>query len=262
MLDSLIKYKPKKDITLFIPNDAAFAALPPDYMASLHEQPGIVDQMIDYHTVLGKVTTDTLVGNQLLATELKPTKLKVSVYINGITVDDAHLVTPDKEFSNGFLHVIDKVLVPPGLTLMELLDVDPELSTFKNFVKKSGMEDLLTKEEQTTVFAPSNEAFVHMSEFQKKFFLESEKGIKMLLQRHMIKGVLVSIGMSKNALYTVPSIQSEGINLTFGSDETTLQINKLSKAVTLDMLATNGVLFKIDRVLECVSCKDIGKKEL
>ena len=77
----------------------------------------------------------------------------------------------------------------------------------------------------------------------------------------MIKGVIVSIGMSKNALYNVPSIQSESISLNFDPDETTLRVNKLSRAVTLDMLATNGVLYKIDRVLECQSCKEIDENE-
>jgi len=48
-------------------------------------------------------------------------------YIKGLTVDDAHLMITDKECSNGVLHVIDKVLVPPGLNMMELLDVDSEL---------------------------------------------------------------------------------------------------------------------------------------
>jgi hypothetical protein len=67
-----------------------FLALPPDYMASLHEQPGIVEQMIDYHTVLGRVTTNLLVGNQLLETELKPTKLKVSVFMNVSIVEILH----------------------------------------------------------------------------------------------------------------------------------------------------------------------------
>jgi uncharacterized surface protein with fasciclin (FAS1) repeats len=60
--------------------------------------------------------------------------------------------------------------------------------------------------------------------------------------------------MSKNALYNIPSIQSESISLNFDPDETTLRVNKLSRAVTLDMLATNGVLFKIDKVL------DLGKR--
>ena len=77
----------------------------------------------------------------------------------------------------------------------------------------------------------------------------------------MIKGVIVSIGMSKDALYNVPSIQSESISLNFDPDETTLRVSKLSRAVTLDMLATNGVLFKIDRVLECQSCKEIDENE-
>ena len=76
----------------------------------------------------------------------------------------------------------------------------------------------------------------------------------------MIKGVIVSIGMSKNALYNIPSIQSESISLSFDPDETTLRVNKLSRAVTLDMLATNGVLFKIDKVLDCQS-KEIDENE-
>jgi uncharacterized surface protein with fasciclin (FAS1) repeats len=58
----------------------------------------------------------------------------------------------------------------------------------------------------------------------------------------------------------VPSIQSESISLNFDPDETTLRVNKLSRAVTLDMLATNGVLFKIDKVLDCQS-KEIDENE-
>ena len=53
-------------------------------------------------------------------------------------------------------------------------------STFKDFVKKSGLTDRLTADEQITVLAPSNDAFESMSQFQKKFFLESEKGIRMV----------------------------------------------------------------------------------
>ena len=53
-------------------------------------------------------------------------------------------------------------------------------STFKDFVIKSGLTDRLTADEQITVLAPSNEAFESMSKFQKNFFLESEKGIRMV----------------------------------------------------------------------------------
>lgn len=42
-------------------------------------------------------------------------------------MDDAHLITVDKESCNGVLHVIDKVLVPPGLNLVQLLEVFPDL---------------------------------------------------------------------------------------------------------------------------------------
>lgn len=49
------------------------------------------------------------------------------LYFQGLTIDDAHLVIPDIESSNGVLHVIDKVLVPPGLNMLELLNVDDEL---------------------------------------------------------------------------------------------------------------------------------------
>lgn len=49
------------------------------------------------------------------------------LHFQGLTIDDAHLVIPDIESSNGVLHVIDKVLVPPGLNMLELLNVDDEL---------------------------------------------------------------------------------------------------------------------------------------
>ncbi|VDI15691.1 transforming growth factor-beta-induced protein [Mytilus galloprovincialis] len=234
--------------------------------------PDSVKNMLEIAETYETKTFVELARNAGLTDKIQ-TKKDVSLFIpnddafkesfQGLTIDDAHLVIPDIESSNGVLHVIDKVLVPPGLNMMELLNVDEELSMFKDYVKKAGLTEKFTGGEQITVFAPSNKAFKKMSDYQKKFFLESESGIKMLLERHMVNGVVVSIGMSKDAIFTIPSIQSDSLNLTFDSDETTLRINKLSKGVTLDMLATNGILIKIDRVLVCESCKQVDiKKEL
>jgi transforming growth factor-beta-induced protein len=101
--------------TVFAPTDAAFAALPAGTLDALLKDPAKLKDILLYHVVPGKVTADQVVKLTSATTvEGKPIKITVkdsTVYLN----DTVKVVTTDIPASNGVIHVIDAVLLPPSM---------------------------------------------------------------------------------------------------------------------------------------------------
>lgn len=99
--------------TVFAPTDAAFEALPEGTVASLLE-PENRDQLIailTYHVVPGKVAAADVAT---LSTANTVNGAAVSIdATDGVMINDANVVQADIECSNGMIHVVDKVLLPP-----------------------------------------------------------------------------------------------------------------------------------------------------
>lgn len=104
----------KGPFTVFAPTDAAFAALPAGTLDGLLKDPAALKKILLYHVVSGSVTADKVVGlTSATSVEGSPIAISVkdgTVYLN----DSAKVVTPDVMASNGVIHVIDKVLLPPA----------------------------------------------------------------------------------------------------------------------------------------------------
>ena len=104
----------KGPFTVFAPTDAAFAALPAGTLDGLLKDPAALKKILLYHVVSGSVTADKVVGlTSATSVEGSPIAISVkdgTVYLN----DSAKVVTPDVMASNGVIHVIDKVILPPA----------------------------------------------------------------------------------------------------------------------------------------------------
>jgi len=99
--------------TVFAPTDAAFAKLPAGTLATLLKDPkGELTRILTYHVVPGKVMaadiTDGMTAKTVEGDTLKFTIKDGKVYVNG-----AQVTTADVPASNGVIHVIDGVLIPP-----------------------------------------------------------------------------------------------------------------------------------------------------
>lgn len=102
--------------TVFAPTDAAFAALPKATLDNLL-QPANKQQLIKlltYHVVPGRITSKQLKSGQVKTVEGTPVKITVNPANNTITVNDARVTQPDISASNGIVHVVDKVILPPN----------------------------------------------------------------------------------------------------------------------------------------------------
>ncbi|WP_375173890.1 fasciclin domain-containing protein [Pseudooceanicola sp.] len=100
-------------LTVFAPTDDAFAALPEGTVESLLE-PENKDKLtaiLTYHVVSGAVMSGDLSDGMSAAT-VEGSEITVSLG-DAVKINDATVVTPDIEASNGVIHVIDSVLMPP-----------------------------------------------------------------------------------------------------------------------------------------------------
>jgi len=105
--------------TVFAPNDEAFAALPAGLLEKLllPENIAVLTSILTYHVVAGKVmSTDVTTGD---APTVEGSTLALDT-MSGVMVNDATVIAADVEASNGVIHVIDKVLVPPTVDLASL----------------------------------------------------------------------------------------------------------------------------------------------
>jgi len=104
--------KGKGPYTVFAPNDAAFAKLPPGTVESLLKNKAKLATILKYHVVPGRVKAADVAGKSLKVTTAAGLPVNVDGTF-GVRVNDAHVIQPDIEASNGVIHVIDTVLLPP-----------------------------------------------------------------------------------------------------------------------------------------------------
>jgi uncharacterized surface protein with fasciclin (FAS1) repeats len=104
----------KGPFTVFAPTDAAFAALPKGTVENLlkPENKAQLTKILTYHVVPGSVVSTSLKSGDVKSVE--GSSLKVAVSTGKVTVGGANVVKADIKASNGVIHVIDKVLMPPN----------------------------------------------------------------------------------------------------------------------------------------------------
>ena len=99
--------------TVFAPTDDAFAAAGIDLSTfDTDEENATLVDILTYHVVSGNVMSSDLTDG-MTATALNNDDLTFTVNSDSVLVNDANVVTADVESSNGVIHVIDKVLMPP-----------------------------------------------------------------------------------------------------------------------------------------------------
>jgi len=105
--------------TVFAPSDDAFAALADGLLDKLllEENREILVSILTYHVVAGKVTSAEVASGA--ATTVEGSNIELTVG-NGIQVNGANVVLADVEASNGVIHVIDQVLIPPTVDVSKL----------------------------------------------------------------------------------------------------------------------------------------------
>lgn len=100
--------------TVFAPTDDAFAKLPKETLTDLlkPENKQKLTDILTYHVVSGRVTAAD-VSKITEADTVNGQQIKINA-TSGVKINNATVTTADVEASNGVIHIIDSVLLPPA----------------------------------------------------------------------------------------------------------------------------------------------------
>ncbi|MEA5565414.1 fasciclin domain-containing protein [Anabaena sp. UHCC 0399] len=104
--------------TVFAPTNEAFAALPAGTLQQLQqpENRELLVKILTYHVVPGQLTANQLSSGELKTVENSPVNIQVDSANNQIAVNEARVIQPNIQASNGVIYAINQVLIPPNLT--------------------------------------------------------------------------------------------------------------------------------------------------
>jgi transforming growth factor-beta-induced protein len=245
--------------TVFAPTDAAFAALPAGTLDKLLADPAALKQVLLYHVVSGKVTSDQVVDlTSADSVEGAPIAITVKdgkVYLNGST----QVVTPDVQASNGVIHVIDKVLLPPAAQASpapaastaaagDIVATAKASGTFATLLKAAqaaGLVDTLEGAGPFTVFAPTDDAFAALPAGTLDKLLADPAALKEVLLYHVVAGAVTADQVV--GLTSATSVEGAPIAITVKDGK--VYLNDAAQVVATDIAATNGVIHVIDHVI-------------
>jgi transforming growth factor-beta-induced protein len=258
------------ELTVFAPTNEAFTALATtlgfaDAVAMVNALPKeALAQILTYHVVDGKKTAADIVA-------AGPTSTAATLYTfegaaatlaidttTGVKITDevlstATVTTADVAASNGVIHVIDKVLVPPGvLNLAQMAQLNPAFSILVEAVVTADLAGALAGTDKLTVFAPTNDAFAALlGELDvTKDDLLALPILGDVLLYHVVAGDVRAadvVALTKPA--DVATLLT-GETFTVGADLGLTDANgRTATLVATDVVASNGVIHVIDKVI-------------
>ncbi|MFT7464403.1 MAG: transforming growth factor-beta-induced protein [Pseudohongiellaceae bacterium] len=232
--------------TVFAPTDEAFAKIPARTLAGLlkPESRGTLTNILTYHVVSGRVSAERVV-KLTSAAAVNGQRLSVRVSDAGVTIGGSKVVVTDIECSNGIIHVIDTVMMP---STMNIVETAVEAGTFKTLAAAlgaGGLAGVLQTEGPFTVFAPTDEAFAALPEGTVESLLLPENLDKLvsILKYHVVSGRVYSDQLKNGGVDTL-----QGSHVQVDLNDNGAFINK-SKVIVADIGTTNGVIHVIDNVL-------------
>merc|ERR1711998_570285 len=165
-------------------------------------------------------------------------------------INDATVVKPDVLASNGVVHVVDGVLLPPKdaeaeKNIVELPQSVDDLSTLVAAVVAGDLVETLSSPGPFTVFAPLNSAFAALPEGTLDTLLKPENKDQLvdILTYHVVGAKALSTDLSDGQ--TITTVEGKDVTVSIGKS---VKINDAT-VVKPDVLASNGVVHVVDGVL-------------
>jgi len=228
--------------TVFAPTDAAFAKVPKATLAGLAKHPAQLKAVLLYHVVPGRVTASEVVKLSSAKT-LEGSSVLIKANKSGVFVNQAKVTTPDVMASNGVIHVIDKVLIPPK-NIVATAKAAGKFATLTALLKKSGLAGTLAKKGPFTVFAPTDAAFAKVPKATLAALAKNKAKLRAVLLYHVVKGQ-VTAGQAMK-LRSAKTLEGKSLKIRVKGGKVIVGGATVTKA---DVLASNGVIHVINKVL-------------
>jgi len=238
----------ENNLTVFAPTNDAFAALLSDLgLSSLDDIPTAdLASILTYHVIGAKAMSSDL-STGYVSTLSSYDNNNITMYIeteSGVMINNSvSVTTADIEASNGIIHVVDKVILPP--TVVNIALANDNFTTLVQAVVKAGLVDALSSEGPFTVFAPTNEAFDALFTQLGVSGVEdlTAEQLTPILMYHVVPGNVLSTELISGEVGTLNGDSNLTVDLSSG-----VKINE-SSVVAADIQGANGVVHVIDKVL-------------
>ena len=248
--------------TLFAPTDDAFAKLPAGTVEELLADADSLRQILLYHVVQGRFAAEQVVGLNGVTTALgKRATIDAS---NGVVINgESNVIITDIETSNGIIHVIDTVLLPPaggfigeaapaahqaaaaaGPSIVDIAVADGRFTTLVSAVQAAGLADMLSNNGPFTVFAPTDDAFAKLPAGTIEALLGDPTTLRQILLYHIVQGEV----KAEQVVGLQEASTALGQNISIDVHDGVV-LNGNVKVIITDIEAANGVIHVIDTVL-------------
>jgi transforming growth factor-beta-induced protein len=230
--------------TVFAPTDQAFTnALEALGLTKkqLLDKPDLAE-ILKYHVLSGKVLSTALKPEQSPAT-VQGAKVAITKAAK-VKFADAEVTLADVEASNGVVHVIDKVVLPP--TIVDIVKSSADHTVLVEAVVKANLADTLSGAGPFTVFAPTDQAFTNALKALNltKEELLDKSDLADILKYHVLSGKVLSTDLE--ATQSPATVQGAEVTITKDGSEVKFADASVS---TADIVAGNGVIHVIDKVV-------------
>lgn len=237
----------KGPFTVFAPNDAAFAKLPKETLASLlkPENKAKLAAILTFHVVAESLPASKVVDAKY-ATTLAGQRIAIEAGKSGVTVNGAKVLKTDIVCGNGIIHVIDSVILPASDDLAVTAKKAGKFETLLAAAQAAGLAPALQKDEPYTIFAPTDAAFAALPKGTVESLLkpENQQQLQAILKLHIVPGRVYSDQAAKAG--QAKTLQGETLAIT--REAGTLRVGSATIIAT-DVQARNGVIHVIDAVL-------------
>ena len=253
------------DLTVFAPTDDAFTDLVAsnDAFESANDILALTNlgDILQYHVLNSEVdamTAISLAGNT--TTPLYTLQdLAISYDDPDLLINTSKVIVADVDASNGIIHAIDKVLLPPSadelsdtsmtigaiVTSLANASTDAEFTTLLAGLQQEGLDTALTSAGPFTVIAPTDAAFAAVGSPSEVLALS---GLADILSQHVISGTAIdSIAAYAANGTSVPTLRT-GTSLNVNIDMGTLMVGN-SNVLMTDIETSNGIIHVIDAVI-------------
>ena len=223
--------------TVFAPDDAAFEAFEeenPGTLASLDKE--TLATILKYHVVAGAGVKSTALVDEQVFTTLSGSPVLIDT-TGGVKVGDGNVKTADIVASNGVIHVIDTIILPPEKDIVETAVAAGMFTSLAGALTAADLVDALKAPGPFTVFAPTDDAF------DKLASVPTGDALKNVLLYHVVEGAVGSGDLKAGMVPTLLPNKSVTVNLTGG-----VKIDD-AKVTTANIIAKNGVIHVVDTVL-------------
>lgn len=248
-------------LTVFAPTDAAFATLATRLgfaspTALVNALPATaLRNILNYHVLPARRTAaDLVAGGATQPTaysfEGQPASLSLAT-TSGVRITDAALTTAavttaDVAAANGVVHVIDKVLIPPGvLNIVQMAQANPTFNTLVGAVVTANLQGTLSGAGPFTVFAPTNDAFTAIASTVAGL---STSQLTTVLTYH----VLPTQVLASQLVFGTPvaTVSGQSIRFNAGTPPTITDTTTTPAPIAAtNVRASNGVIHVISKVL-------------